>query len=38
MFVKNIYKILERKGLKIPFSSEVRAEDLWVEISNKSGE
>ena len=38
MFVKNIYKILERKDLKIPFSSKVRVEDLWVEITNKSGE
>ena len=37
MFVKNIYKILERKDLKIPFSSKVRVEDLWVEITNKSG-
>ena len=38
MFVKTIYKILERKDLKIPFSSKVRVEDLWVEITNKSGE
>ena len=38
MFVKNIYKILERKDLKIPFSSKVRVENLWVEITNKSGE
>ena len=38
MFVKNIYKILERKDLKIPFSAKVRVEDLWVEITNISGE
>ena len=38
MFVKNIYKLLERKDLKIPFSSKVGVEDLWVEITNKSGE
>ena len=38
MFVKSIYKILERKDLKIPFSSKVRVEDLWIEITNKSGE
>ena len=31
MFVKNIYKILERKDLKIPFSSKVRVEDLCRE-------
>ena len=30
MFIKNVYKILERKDLKIPFSSKVRVEDLWV--------
>ena len=35
MFVKNIYKILERKVLKIPLSSKVRVEDLS---TNKSGE
>ena len=38
MLVKNIYKISERKDLKIPFSSKVRVEDLWVEITNKSAE
>ena len=38
MFVKNIYKILERKDLNIPFSSKVRVEELCVEITNKSGE
>ena len=37
IFVKNIYKILERNYFKIPFSSKVRVEDLWVEITNKSG-
>ena len=38
MFVKNIYKISERRYLKIPFASKVRVKGLWVEITNKSGE
>ena len=38
MFVNNIYKIIERKDLKVPFSSKVRVEDFWVEITSKLDE
>ena len=38
MSAKNIYKIFERKDLKNPFSSKFTAEDLMVQITNKSGE
>ena len=38
MFVKNKYKICERKELKIPNSSKVRVEDLWIEIKNNFGD
>ena len=38
MFVKNDYKVCERNKLKIPYSSKVRIEDLWVEVNNNFGE
>ena len=38
MFVKNKYKICERKELKIPNSSKVKVEDLWIEITNNFGD
>ena len=38
MFVKNKYKICERKELKIPNSSKVKADDLWIEITNNFGD
>ena len=34
MFIKNIYKVSERKDLKIAYSAKVKIEDLWVEITN----
>ena len=38
MFVKNDYKVFEMNELKIPYSSKVRVEDLWVEVTNNFGE
>ena len=38
MFIINDYKVCEIKDLKIPYSSKVRVEDLWIEITNKIGE
>ena len=38
MFVKNDYKVGEINELKIPYSSKVRVEDLWVEVTNNFGE
>ena len=38
MFIKNSYKISERKDLKIACSTKVKVEDLWVEITNDNGE
>ena len=38
MFVKNDYKVCEMNELKIPYSSKVRVEDLWVEVTNNFGE
>ena len=38
MFIKNNYKISERKDLKIAYSTKVKLEDLWVEIANDNGE
>ena len=38
MFIKSIYKVLERKDLKITYSAKVKIEDLWVEITNDNGE
>ena len=38
MFVKNDYKVYEINELKIPYSSIVRVEDLWVEVTNNFGE
>ena len=38
MFIINDYKVCEIKNLKIPYSSKVRVEDLWIEITNKIGE
>ena len=38
MFIKNSYKISERKGLKIAYSTKVKIEHLWVEITNDDGE
>ena len=38
IFVKNDCKVCEINELKIPYSSKVRVEDLWVEITNKFGE
>ena len=38
MFIKNNYKISERKDLKIAYSIKVKIEDLWVEIANDNGE
>ena len=38
MFVKNDYKVCEINELKIPYSSEVRLKDLWVEVTNNFGE
>ena len=38
MFVKNDYKVCEINELKIPYSSKVRVEDLWVEATNNFGE
>ena len=38
IFVKNDYKVCEINELKIPYSSKVRIEDLWAEITNKFGE
>ena len=37
MFVKNKYKICERKEFKILKSSKVKVEDLWIEITNNFG-
>ena len=37
-FVKNDYKVCQINELKIPYSSKVRVEDMWVEITNKVGE
>ena len=38
MFIKkNIYKVSERKDLKIAYSAKVKIEDLWVEITNDNG-
>ena len=37
MFIKNIYKVLERKDLKIAYSAKVKIEDLWVETTNDNG-
>ena len=36
-FIKNNYKISERKDLKIAYSTKVKIEDLWVEIANNNG-
>ena len=38
MFVKNDCKVCEMNELKIPYSSKVRVEDLWVEVTNTFGE
>ena len=38
MFVKNKYKICERKEFKVPNSSKVKVEDLWIEIMNNFGD
>ena len=38
MFVKNKHKICERKELKIPNSSKVKVEGLWIEITNNFGD
>ena len=38
MFLKNKYKISERKDLKIAYSTKVKIEDLWVEIANSNDE
>ena len=38
MFVKNDYKVCEMNELKILYSSKVRVEDLWVEVTNNFGE
>ena len=40
MFVKNDYKCLvcEINELKIPYSSKVRVEELWVEVTDNFGE
>ena len=38
MFVKNDCKVCEMNKLKIPYSSKVRVEDLWVEVTNNFGE
>ena len=38
MFVKNKYKICERKELKIPNSSKGKVEDLCIEITNNFGD
>ena len=35
MFIINDYKVYEIKDLKIPYSSKVRVENLWIEITNK---
>ena len=37
MFVKNKYKICERKEFAILNSSKVKVEDLWIEITNNFG-
>ena len=34
MFIRNNYKISERKDFKIAYSTKVKLEDLWVEIAN----
>ena len=38
MFVKNDHKVCEMNEFKIPYSSKVRVEDLWVEVTNNFGE
>ena len=38
MFVKNDYKVCEMNELKIPYSSKVMVEDLWVKVTNNFGE
>ena len=38
MFVNNDHKVCEINELKIPYSSKVRVEDLWVEVTNNFGE
>ena len=34
MLVKNDCKVCEINELKIPYSSKVRVEDFWVEVTN----
>ena len=36
--MKNDYKVCEIKELKIPYSSKVRLEDLWAEVTDNFGE
>ena len=38
MFVKNEYKICERKECKIQNSAKVKVEELWIEITNTFGD
>ena len=38
MFVKNKFKICERKELKMLNSLKVKVEDLWIEITNNFGD
>ena len=38
MFVKNDYKVCEINELKIPYSSKVRVQDWWIEVTNNFGE
>ena len=38
MFIKNSSKISERKGFKIAYSTKVKIEDPWVELTNDNGE
>ena len=38
MFVKNEYKICQRKEFKIQNSAKVKVEDLWIKITNTFGD